>query len=68
MHLGVKCVKIGKWSLISESTIAESGGGSMLQKILSIRVAELFVTRVGLETSGKKEEVKNVSRNSWGPF
>ena len=35
-----------------------------IKKILSIRVAELFATRVGLEMSGKKEPDMNISRNS----
>ena len=40
-------------------------GVEYYKKILSRSVADRFPTRVGLEIRGKKENDKNVSRNSW---
>ena len=59
-----KEVKIGKWSEMSQTRIPEFGGGIILVKILSIRVAEVAVTLVGLLISGRKEWEKLASTNS----
>ena len=51
-----KEVNIGKWSDISVTKIPDLGGGNMLEEILSIKVAEVSVTLVGLLIRGIQED------------
>ena len=51
-----KEVNIGKWSDISVTKIPDLGGGKILEKILSIKVAELLVALVGLLIIGIQED------------
>ena len=53
---------------MSERIIPDSGSGRILQKMLSIKVADWLATRVGLEISGKKEADIKVSTNSCEVF
>ena len=46
-------IKIGKWSEISLKIMPDLGEGSMFENILSMSVADVAVTRVGLSTKGR---------------